>query len=296
VRIDGEPHIVKYVHVDDDWTMRMNGDVGCKPAQVWQAGLMDALPDRIDHAVVGVATGLGRHGWGAALLMRDVGDAMVPEGDAPLSPEDHAQIVGDLAALSARLWGWRDDQGLVPLENRFSWFNPGCIEVERERGWPVPVPKIAAEGWERFAARVPGDVARTIDDLRHDVSPIVSELFRLPRTFIHGDWKLGNVGIGADGRTVLIDWTYPGEGPCSADLVWHLAVNRARIPEPKEAVIARFRAALESHGVDTTGWFERQMAVCLLSGLVIFGWEKAYGDDEELGWWCDRAVEGARVL
>ena len=28
--------------------MRMNGDVGCKPAQVWAAGLMDVAPDRIE--------------------------------------------------------------------------------------------------------------------------------------------------------------------------------------------------------------------------------------------------------
>jgi hypothetical protein len=30
--------------------------------------------------------------------------------------------------------------------------------------------------------------------------------------------------------------------------------------------------------------------------LVQFGWEKALGDDDELGWWCDRAREGVRRL
>jgi hypothetical protein len=34
----------------------------------------------------------------------------------------------------------------------------------------------------------------------------------------------------------------------------------------------------------------------LLAGLVVFGWEKALGDDAELGWWCDRAREGAAAL
>ena len=81
VVIDGEPLIVKHVHVDDDWTMRFNGDIGCHPAQVWQAGLMDVLPERIDHGVVAVAAGLGRNCWGAAILMRDLSDAMVPPGD-----------------------------------------------------------------------------------------------------------------------------------------------------------------------------------------------------------------------
>jgi hypothetical protein len=296
VVIDGEPHIVKYVHVDDDWTMRMSGDIGNHPAQLWRAGLMDVLPERIDHAVVGVASGLGRHGWGAALLMRDVSDAMVPEGDSPLTPADHAQIVDDIAALSARMWGWRDDLGLVPLGNRYSWFNPACLEVERDKGWPVPVPKIAAEGWEKLAARVPASVLDPIDALHHDVAPLVDALDELPQTFVHGDWKLGNVGLGKDGRTVLIDWAYPGQAPCCYEIAWHVAVNRARIPESKEAAIERFRSGLEAHGVDTTGWFDRQIALCLLGGLLIFGWEKAYGDDDELGWWCDRAVEGARLL
>ena len=34
----------------------------------------------------------------------------------------------------------------------------------------------------------------------------------------------------------------------------------------------------------------------LVGTLVIFGWEKALGSDDELGWWCDRAREGARRL
>jgi hypothetical protein len=29
---------------------------------------------------------------------------------------------------------------------------------------------------------------------------------------------------------------------------------------------------------------------------VIFGWEKALGDDAELRWWCDRVMEGAACL
>ncbi|OWY62537.1 hypothetical protein B7486_57900, partial [cyanobacterium TDX16] len=32
VCIDGERYVVKHVHVDDDWTMRGFGDLGCRPA------------------------------------------------------------------------------------------------------------------------------------------------------------------------------------------------------------------------------------------------------------------------
>ena len=293
---DGSTRILKHVHVDDDWTMRFNGDVGCHPAQVWTSGLMDVLPERIDHGVVGVAIGLGRHGRGAAILMRDLSDAMVPPGDDVLPLDQHLAYLDDMAALSARTLGWRDDVGLVPLGNRWTWFNHASLEVEAARGWPDPVPKIAFDGWTRFAERVPSDVAAVIDGLRRDPSPLVARIEDTPLSFVHGDWKLGNVGTAADGRTVLIDWTYPGESPCTYELAWYLAINRARMPQSKEDAIARFRSSLVGAGVDPDGWFERQLALSLLAGLLVFGWEKALGPDDELAWWCDRAREGAARL
>ena len=293
---DGSPRVLKHVHVDDDWTMRFNGDVGCHPAQVWASGLMDVLPERIDHGVVGVATGLGRHGRGAAILMRDLSDALVPAGDEVLPLDQHLAYLDDMATLSARTLGWRDDVGLVPLGNRWAWFNHASLQIERDRGWPEPVPKIAHEGWARFAARAPRDVLAVVDGLRHDPSPLVAPVQDTPQSFVHGDWKLGNVGTAADGRTVLIDWTYPGEGPCTYELAWYLAMNRARMPQTKEDAIDRFRATLVREGVDIDGWFDRQLALSLLAALVVFGWEKALGDDAELAWWCDRARAGAERL
>jgi len=296
VLIDGESLIVKHVHIDEDWTMRFNGDIGCHPAQVWQAGLMDVVPDRIDHGVIGVATGLGRNGWGAAILMRDLSDAMVPPGDGMLTMEQHVSFIEDMAALSARMWGWHDDVGLVPLDTRWTWFNHASLSTEAARGWPDPVPKISFDGWERFARRAPQDVFDTVDALRRDPAPLVAAVRETPLTFVHGDWKLGNVGSTADGRTALIDWTYPGEGPCCYELTWYLAVNRARMPQSKQDAIEHFRSSLEHDGVDTADWFDRQLDLCLLAGLVVLGWEKALGDEDELGWWCDRAREGTAHL
>lgn len=296
VLVDGEPHVLKHVHVDRDWTMRFGGDIGCHPVQVWAAGLMDVLPERILHGVVGVAGGLGRNGWGGVILMRDLSADLVPAGDEPLTPERHLTYIDDLAALSARMLGWRDDIGLMPLVSRWTWFNPACLEVEAERGWPEPVPRLAEQGWATFAERVPVAVRRVIDDLRHDPSPLVTAVQQTPSTFVHGDWKLGNVGTAVDGRTVLIDWTYPGEAPPCYDLAWYLSLNRARLPHGKEDTIAAFRTALERHRVETAGWFDRQLTVCLLGSLVSFGWEKAFGNDDELGWWCDRVPEGAAML
>jgi hypothetical protein len=257
---------------------------------------MDVLPDRIDHGMVGAAAGMGRNGWGAALLMRDLTDELVPAGNDPIPLDEHLAYLDTMAALAARTWGWPDEIGLVPLANRYLWFSDVNLDIQRANGFPDPVPRIAAEGWEQFAARAPGDVLGLVESLRSDVQPIVGALSTTPFAFLHGDWKLGNVGTARDGRTVLIDWTYPGIGPLGHDLAWYLALNRARLPHSKEDAIGALRAAVERHGIETGSWWERQIAVCLLGALVEFGWEKALGDDDELGWWCDRAREGAAFL
>ncbi|HWC67678.1 MAG TPA: phosphotransferase [Acidimicrobiales bacterium] len=294
--LDGQAHVLKYVHVDDDFTIRSLGDLGPRALRVWATGLMDLAPEAIEHGMVGAAGGLGRNGWGAALLMRDLSAELIPPGDDLLDPEQHHTLLDGCAALSAAAWGWEDDIGLTPYGLRWCFFGPGMIEAERRLGFPTPVPRIAAEGWERFVAIGPADVRAVVEELRHDVSPLIDGLHTTPSTFIHGDWKLGNLGIARDGRTVLIDWSYPGEGPVCHELGWYLALNRARLPESKEATIGAFRVALERHGVPTAGWWDRQLALCLLGTLVQFGWEKALGDADELGWWCDRAREGAALL
>lgn len=297
VLIDGVPHIVKHVHVDRDWTMRFNGDIGCHPITVWALGLMDVCPEHVEHGVVGVVRGLGRNGWGGAIAMRDLTAELVPPGDDVLPADDVLGHLDSLAALSARTLGWRDEQSLlVPLGNRWSWFGPSSLAVEAERGWPDEVPPIAARGWEQFASRAPRDVGDAIDALRRDNGPLVVAARATPQCFVHGDWKLGNVGRCADGRTVLIDWSYPGEAPPCHELAWYLALNRSRMPFTKEAAIEAFAAALRRHGAEPAGWFERQLDICLLAMLVIIGWEKALGDEAELGWWCDRAREGLRWL
>jgi hypothetical protein len=295
VVIDGERFVLKQLHPDHDWTMRGFGDLWCRPVQVWACGLLDAMPEVIDHAVVGAATGLGRHGWGGALLLRDVSEQLVPEGDEVLPLDHHRQLLDHLAELSAQFWGAEELPGLVPLGSRYTAFGPGWLEAEEQLGWPDAVPVIASDGWARFAERAPADVRAVVDELRRDVDPLVRALERTPQTFLHGDWKLGNLGV-APGRTVLLDWTYPGIGPVAYELAWYVAINRLRLPEPKEDAIDALQTSLERRGIATGGWWERQVSLCLLGCLVQFGWEKALGDDDELGWWCDRAREGSTWL
>ena len=287
---------MKLLHVDGDWIMRHSGDVTCRPVQVWRSGLLDALPGCIDHAVVGAADGMGRNGWGGALLMRDVTPDLVPPGDEPVGLEQHRGFLDHMATVSARFWGWTDDVGLHPPTNRRAWFGPGMQAVEEARGWPDDVPRIVRMGWGRFFDEAPSAVASVIADLQRDGDPLSVALATTPSTFLHGDWKMGNLGTAAEGRTVLLDWAVPGQGPACQDLCWYLALNRSRIPEGKEESIAAYRAALERHGIATDAWWDRQLSLCLLDELVLFGWEKVLGDPSELAWRCDRAQEGAALL
>jgi hypothetical protein len=296
VEIAGERYVLKTMHVDDDWIARSLGDVTCRPVAVWACGLLDALPPSIDHTIVGAARGLGRHGWGAALLMRDVGAYLVPPGDDTVLLDQHTRFIDHMADVSAHFWGWTDTVGFLPLSMRWTWFGDGMLEVEGERGWPDEVPRMAARGWSVFAERAPDDVRALITDLRGQPWLIADALATTPLTFLHGDWKMGNLGSHPDGRTILLDCAYPGEGPACHDLAWYISLNRARLPESKEDTIARFRSALERRGVATNGWWDRQLGLCLLGCVVQTGWEKALGDDDELEWWADRARAGAAWL
>lgn len=298
VTIDGERFVVKHLHLDDDFAMRASGDIGCRALRAWEAGLYDTAPHAIDHAIVGVARGEGRNGWGAAVLMRDAAGELVPPGDDPFPEAQHEQFITHLTALCASTWGWRDDLSLLPPAGRWAMFGPSSIEGERALSWPEPVPKIAAGGWEQFARRAPKAVADAITGLLQDPHPLAAALDGTPSCFLHGDWKASNLGTARDGRTVLLDWMYLGQGPACHELGWYLALNRAKLPagRSKEDVIAEFRRGLEASGVDTAGWWDTQLRLCLLGTVLQFGWEKALGSDDELGWWCDRAADGLEAL
>jgi hypothetical protein len=296
--IDGDRYFVKALSRSGDWISRVIGDTDLWPLRVWEHGIMNGAPPEIDHATVGMAVdGTGEHAV-LTMLLHDIGSCLVPEGDTVVPETHHADFVDALAALSASTWGWHDDIGMCPLENRFRFFAPATIAPELARSWPdgVPGPIAAAdEGWRRLAERQP-DLHRIATAIHDDPAPLARALRETPACFLHGDWKMGNLGHHPDGRTILLDWAYPGEGPPCWDLAWYLSLNSARLPESKEATVERFRAALERRSIETESWFDHQLSLCFLADMATFGWEKALGNDTELQWWADAARAGSRLL
>jgi hypothetical protein len=297
VVIDGEPHVLKWSSLDHDWTMRSTGDLGYHTAQMWEAGLFDALPPSIDHCIVDMALvdAPGRHS-DLALLLRDVGPWLVPEGDGVVSIHQHDAFISAMADLHASFWGWHDHIGLAPLANRYLELGPSLELAEQAIGSDAFIPPLVGHGW-RSLPEVSPTLASIVLPLFDDPSPLLRAIEATPSCFVHGNWKFGNLGLQPDGRTILLDFEVPGEAPPLSELAWYLALNTARLPESKEDTISRYRVALEARGIDTAGWWDVQVDLCLLGAMVQFGWEKALGGrGAELEWWETAARAALRWL
>ncbi|MGH3984083.1 MAG: hypothetical protein ACRDST_15725 [Pseudonocardiaceae bacterium] len=300
VLIGGQPHFLKVLGYRTDWIMRVTGDRDLRTFRIWQAGLLHRFPLEIDHTVVTMA----RDGDGLdaelGILMRDVGDRLVSPGDDPITADMHARFIDHLAALCVSFRGWRDDLGLTTMSDRVRFFAPDTIAGELADPAPDIVLRLADQGWTRLRELAP-ELAALAATVQQRPGPLTTALGQTPVSFLHGDWKLGNLGEHPDGRTILVDCAYPGSGPPCWDLMWYVALNRARLPVGKAEVIAQFRAALARRGWDTGGWFDRQLALCQLAMISTFGWEKALGAGDpagaaELDWWQQRALAAAREL
>jgi hypothetical protein len=290
--VAGDAYVLKHIRAEDDWIMRVTGDEGTWFLALWASNTLDRLPAVIDTAVVDVFAQPG----GSAILMEDVGACLVPEGDDALPVEQHRRFVDHVAALHAAYWGWEDGLGLLPLDRRYGWFAPAPMRGEVARPQPAVVPGLAVQGWDQLPALAPR-MAETLFRLHEAPAPFLAALAEGPQTLVHGDVKVGNLGSRPDGTTIMIDWALPGSAPPTYDLAHSLALNSARLPESKEAVIAAYRDALERHGVPTADWFDDQVTLALLGHMLLLGWETALGGPgPELDWWADAVDRAAALL
>jgi hypothetical protein len=252
------------------------------------------MPDVIDHAIVACALYTSPRGHrSAALLMRDVSDAMVPAGSAPITLELHRSFLEHMAQMHAAYFGSDEGTELFPVAHHYVFLTPAIAELEPASGRTDPVPPAVAGGWRMLEARHPRQ-ARVLLELARDPAPLVDALSVGPTTLVHADWKLGNLGSTPD-TTILLDWDRCGYGPPLVDLAWYLAVNCDRLPEPKEDAITAYRASLEAAGVDTASWWGAQLRAALAGGFLQLGWAEN-DDTTEFGWWSDRLDEALLYL
>ena len=193
--IDGQGYFLKRLSPATDWIMRVTGDHVHRPYLIWQAGLMDRVPACIDHAVVAMEIdGVGDDAV-CSTLMRDVGAHLVPEGDAVVGPAQHAAFIDHLAELSVRFWGFEDTiGGLTTMVERLRFFHPDNVARELAVTDP-PGPIVAADaGWKALPERSPFLAQLAQARLGTTRSVLTDPLAATPATFLHGDWKMGNLG------------------------------------------------------------------------------------------------------
>ncbi len=293
VTIDGAPYVVKHLDHDADWTLRVANIPGSATVELWRRGVLAELPDSFNQPIVAVAHDV-RRPTVSALLMHDVGSWLVPATDELVPAEQHERFLDHMAALHAAFWGRRID--VVSPADRYLELSPRMAAAEAALGSDHLVPRLVAQGWPLLEEVAPA-LARVVVPLVHDPTPLVDALDTTPVTFVHGNWKLDNLGTDDRGRTVLLDWELPGTGAAASDLAWYLAINCRRLPTTKEQTIESYRAALERHGIATEPWWDRQLGLCLIGAMVQFGWEKAFGGfDDELAWWEEQVVNASPLL
>jgi hypothetical protein len=292
VVLDGAPYVIKRLSYDTDWIMRITQDVGVpRVVRMYAGGWFDRLPGILDTTFVDVAfdpeTGM------TELLMRDMSSAFMRDTDA-FTAYQHETFVDAMAQLHAATQGMVDDLGLTTPAMRWTWPSPASARRAAMRAPLTGVPALLQPMWARLADIAP-EMHRALTALLDNPTPLVDALAATPQALVHGDWKGGNLGIGVDGRVVLVDWAFPGiDAPC-ADLGWYLSVNCDRLPESKEATIERYREALERHGMSTGGWWDRQLPLAMLGSAMQMAWSKCDQPDE-LAWWSAQVATAVAHL
>jgi len=308
---DGERrYVLKTTSWQTDWTMRATGDALGRAVRLWQHGVLARLPDEVEHATVAAwADPDGRQ----FLLMHDARSELLPEGIIPEATEE--LILDALAAIHARFLGdpSLDDPrlGLCTPTDLYRVFSPAGARAAAGPRPPRAV-RMILEGWELLDIVLDPDVRTALRSLVHDPSPLATGLAQFPRTLVHDDFRMANLGVvPRSGRLLVLDWARAAAAPPAVDLAWHLAIERLGLPWSRERVIATYEARLRHHlRVDRLpAWWDHQLRLALLGGVMqfgpfqaaiareaILGGDPCFDVDDLAGWWSDRIREALPLL
>ena len=308
----GPRFVVKLSSPACDWVVRGTADRHGREVLVWTTGLLDRLPPEITHPVIACAR--DRKSW--SILMHDVSDQLIPDpmDVSTVNEADHRRYLDALAALHANFWGQSEvvdpALGYCSPWHRYTVFSPAT--GEREAAHPNETILWIRQGWPSILALIAPDVAALLRRLLEDPAPLCAAMARYPQTVLHGDPRYANIGIAPSPRprVVLLDWHFVGPGVPAVDLAWYLASIRSRAPVPNESIISWYRERLAQRlgSRFEEQWWLPQLELSLLGEVVrrgwVFGWFAAHHPNADMrewgrqsvGWWSERAREGAQWL
>lgn len=289
--------ILKRFQPARDWVMRLTHDTQTREVQLFLQGIFAQLPHQITVPIIAAAR--TEHGW--ATLMYDVSPSLLPSNQM-LDTQQARTLLENLAALHAHLW---DDValenpalGLSSLNDFLSILSPRIVQRELAAGQTHPVLEMAARGWQQFTTTAPDDIQNIIHSLQQDHTALRDRLERMPQTLVHGDFKLGNLGLARDNsniwRTIILDWQDATRGAGVLDLGYFLALNARWLPFPKETAIQIYTDALESRGCSVL--LHDVEIGCLAGGALRLLWLMVNHARADWNWWYDLMRRAATYL
>jgi hypothetical protein len=328
----GDRFVLKRDSLARDWIARATKD-GPILREAWFAGRARMLEEPTIGHVRAPYLGAGRDGDEFAILMPDLSDVLF-DWSRPISTDQLDAVLTGLAALHAESWGswisWAPDHVPGGMLADHAGGGPWCPLRERialicraslERAGPAhdAVADRLIPGWDAFDRHASASARDLIAMLSDDPEPLVGALEAQPSTLVHGDLKLANVGIAADGVVEIVDWQMVSLAPIAVELGWFLVANVSSLPRHPVEVLDRYRANLveASEALIRSDWLPEPFVTfddasadaAILVGLLLRGWRKGADAEagvihasgvsaaDDLAWWCERAVEAAdRIL
>ncbi len=176
------------------------------------------------------------------LVIEDIPDARPPRQREGGTTEDVRDALVVLARFHAAHWM---DQALVD-----------------EHRWIMPLdaaPRVMQAAYrnnrEAFVDRMRpvlrDDTMRQIDATQEDLPAILHRLARPPWTLLHGDFRLDNVLVRADGSLVVLDFQLPRYGRPANDVAYFITTAIDACDEDvEEELLHLYHSTLVAEGVD----------------------------------------------
>lgn len=303
-------YVLKHMIPERDWVMQMTGDRHRRMLAIWQHGLLDRLPEEIDHAIIACAV----DGTKYALLMHNVTDTVWPDGTV-LSEEDTEFSLEAMAALHVAFW---EDHALndpalnlCSPEKLFTHTAPERTQ-QLAKNNSTPILEMILEGWRKLPAFADPDVVDLLRYLARDPAPLCTALADYPQTLVHGDWRVANFGVthGERSQLILLDWARPTPTVPAVDLAYYLVTSSMDLPISRETAVDLYKQQLARRlgdRFDETTW-QPQLELSLLGAFLMIGWVRAWfaahADDEKhrlqeqknIMWWSEQVRAGAKWL
>ncbi len=289
----GRAFILKRDSLERDWIAQATAD---RPLlrEAWFAASGPALPRpaRAPHLGAGLDGATGDIG----ILMPDLSDVLF-DWTAPLGVDELDRVLNALATVHDGDWSSALAEGKehwTPWRERVTLICRSSLE----RAGPArdAVADRLLTGWDAGDRLATPRARAIIAALAHDPRPLLDALAGLPATLLHGDLKLANAGIAADGMVELVDWQMVMVAPVAIELGWFLVSNVTALPLRPDEVLARY---WRSRGREDT----RENDLAILVGLLLRGWRKGADTEagvvhasgvsaaDDLAWWCEHAIE-----